>query len=562
MASRRGSGSVDRVDECQEFSTGSKSTRQALRPRRRVLPNVLGLLLVTCVWAFVPAPPSPATTGKSACETAAPCNYYYEWIGRTRFPLQADPHATYTYVAPSSDAARHGIGFLVRGQFVHSAWTSWLTYDAAAQPFSGANFVDNPPKSSYHPVVADPGSLSPFSHGQPMLGTPRNFTLLFVPDGYEGPLSPSLDGTPTAQIDRERNWKRYPSPEEGSAWVLANRNYQAFPGYNPGGTTKSTFPVVTAVHLATGERVNCQAYNLLPDRLQRPPGEPPDELNYGFVPRRIPLKDGSHLDPIGGLGGTGRSWEVQYAPRNPPGLLQFTRPPLAPGADVAEVPPPERCAGYLGTRTNPRRISLVRIPRIANFTDTRDLTSSTYPNPVDRHRPWQAAYVSLSMYGRSSGLYLPGRPRTSSIAGHEFMVDRTGGSTVLIWPRRLSARERSRVFRYAARKRWPLVRGGTAGPETTANVLIRLKGTTSDYHGRFSNQPCFFGGSHNEDEKRWTEVPVHRGSKWVASAKNLGAAAPQGVTCGSPRELTSGRCLDRLKRHMRRTGGRYITARR
>jgi hypothetical protein len=79
---------------------------------------------------------------------------------------------------------------------------------------------------------------------------------------------------PAAQIDRATNWKQYPSPEEGSGWVLANRNYQAIPGYNPGGTTEDTFPVVTAVRLTTGEPVDCQLYNLLPDRPQRPHRSP------------------------------------------------------------------------------------------------------------------------------------------------------------------------------------------------------------------------------------------------------------------------------------------------
>jgi hypothetical protein len=39
--------------------------------------------------------------------------------------------------------------------------------------------------------------------------------------------------------------------------------------------------------------VDCQKYNVIPDRLQKPPTNPPDTLNYGHVPTRIVLKNGS-----------------------------------------------------------------------------------------------------------------------------------------------------------------------------------------------------------------------------------------------------------------------------
>lgn len=492
-----------------------------------------------------------------AAATAAPCNYYYEWIGKVRYPLQPDPHATYTFVMASSRAAEDGVGFLVRGQFVHSVWTSWLTYyGPEALPFSGVNFVNNPPKNSYEPAEPDPDSIDPFGPGQSMLGTPRNFTLLFEPEGDgNGRIAPSLDGTPTANIPSS-NIREYPGPGRGSFWVLANRNYQAFsPGYNPGGTTKDTFPVVTAVDLATGDPVDCQAYNVVPEKLQRPPTDPPDALNYGRVPIRIALKNGSKVNLLGGLGGGS---QVQFAPKNPRGLVQFTRPPLAPGADVPTIPP-GNCSGYLGARTSPRRVSLIRIPHIPNYTDYLGVDSSTtYPNPVDPSRPWQAAYVSLSMYGTSSGFYLPEEPEmSSSIADREFKVDATGGSTILIWPRKLSKLRQRRVFAYAARQDWAILRGGTKGRQASANLLFRVKGAASRYYGGISKAPCFFDEPQSR-HKDWMELPVQEGSPWVITASNLRSAAPQGVTCATIRELTSGRCLRRLKRHIRATGGRYF----
>jgi hypothetical protein len=500
-----------------------------------------------------------ASSGGAAA-TAAPCNYYYEWIGKVRYPLQPDPHATYTFVVPSSQAAKDGVGFLVRGQFVHSVWTSWLTYSGPdARPFSGVNFVDNPPENSLEPAEPDPGSIDPFKQGEPMLATPRNFTLLFEPE-HQGKkkIAPSLDGTPTASIP-SHNIKEYPGAQHGSFWALANRNYEAFsPGYNPGGTTEDTFPVVTAVDLATGEPVDCQAYNVLPDKLQKSPSEPPNELNYGHVPIRIALKNGTRFNLLGLLGGGS---QLEFAPRNPRGLVQFTRPPIAPGADVATIPPGS-CSGYLGARTSTRRVSLIRVPHIPNFTDNLGVTPSTrYPNPIDPSRPWQAAYVSLSMYGTSSGFYLPNEPESSSIADREFKVDATGGSTILIWPRKFSKRRERRVVAYAEAQGWAILRGGTKGRQVSANLLFRVKAAASNYNGDISKAPCFYD-AHQNRHKEWKEIPVQEGSPWVIGPSNLGSAAPQGVTCRTIRELTSGRCLRRLKRHIRETGGRYFVAHR
>jgi hypothetical protein len=89
----------------------------------------------------------------------------------------------------------------------------------------------------------------------------------------------------------------------GNFWILADRVYMAFPGYNPGGSTKSTFPTVTAVNLASGQPVDCQQYNQFPDRLQGPPTNPPSSLNYGHVPTRIVLKNGAQF--LGTGRGTG-----------------------------------------------------------------------------------------------------------------------------------------------------------------------------------------------------------------------------------------------------------------
>ena len=529
---------------------------------------ISAVVLATGSMAAAAAP----RTGRPApsAGAAAACNYYYEWLGKVRFPLQPDPHATYTYVAPSNQAGRDGIGFLVRGEFVHAVWTSWMTYTGKVQPYSSANFVNNPPANSNDPVLPAPGSLDPFTMGQPMLGTPRDFRLLFLPAGYQGRIAAVLDAVRTAGIPKP-NIKPYPTAGHGNAgdfWILANRNYVAFPGYNPGGSLKDTFPTVTAVDLATGRPVDCQKYNQVPDWLQRSPKDPPSTLNYGRIPVRIVLKNGSVFS---GVDVASSSPAAQYTPPNPPGLVLFTRPPLEPGADVTSVPPPDNCSGYLGTSLNPRVISLIRIPHVANYTDGLNVTpSSSYPNPVNRAVPWQAAYESVAGYGASPGLYLPGSPNTNALADGELRVDGTGGATIVVWPRTLSRLALARVAAYARSRHWALIRGGTQGPLTGANLLVRVKAAASDYYGSVPGVPCYYGtpGDPQHAGVPWRDVPIGtpgQPSQYVATPATMGlrtpngviSAAPQGVTCPSVSSLTSGRCQAALEGYIRSTGGSY-----
>jgi hypothetical protein len=514
---------------------------------------------------------SPPAYAKPAPGPAAACNYFYEWLGKVRFPLQPDPHAAYTYVAVSNQAGRDGVAFLVRGDFVHAAWTSWMAYTGAAKPFSVANFVNNPPANSNNPVGPNAGSIDPFADGQPMRGTPRAFTLLFTPKGYRGRIAPTLAGVPTASIPKP-NVQPYPTAKRGNRgsgdWALANRVYAALRGYNPGGTTKDTFPTVTAVKLSTGKAVDCQKYNVLPDRLQTPPTNPPDALNYGHVPTRIVLKNGSVFTGVDVAGPA----SAEISPPNPKGFVVFTRPPLAPGADVSTTPPPDNCSGYLGSSLDPKSIALIRIPHVANYTDTTNVTPSTrYPNPVNPSERWQTAYESVNMYGNSPGLYLPGDPNTSTIADGQFQMDSSGGSTFIVWPRTLSPRAKNQVISYAARQGWPLIRSGTQSPLTGANLLFRIKASASDYYGSMTAVPCFYGTGKRTQHKGtpWSGVPVGAAaqpSQYVATAKNMGletrngviSAAPQGVTCSSVADLASGKCLTALKKYIKDTGGSYF----
>src|SRR5262249_60600089 len=117
------------------------------------------------------------------------------------------------------------------------------------------------------------------------------------------------------------------------------------------------------------------------------------------------------------------------APLTDPTLVTSPRPPLAPGADVSSIPPPDQCSGYLGARVDPRRIALIRLPQVASFFDPVGIEAdTTYPNS-------DSAYISLTMYGAAVNRYEPGDPGTASLADSEFLPDATGRSTIVVWPR-------------------------------------------------------------------------------------------------------------------------------
>jgi hypothetical protein len=373
-----------------------------------------------------------------------------------------------------------------------------------------------------------------------MLASPRNFTLLFVPDGFNGRISPSL----ASIVNRQ------PYPATG-VWVLANRVYQALPGYNQGGSTPSTFPTVSAVQLSTGHVVDCQRYNEIPEALQRSPLDPPAGRTAAEAPSSITLKDGTafRLDD-GQIGPASVPPGVEFAPTNPPGIVQFTRPPLAAGADVSTVPPPDKCAGYLGTPTSTTQISLIRLPHVASFVNTTSVDSSTlYPAT-------ESAYISFTQYGADVSVYLPLSPFTGSVTDAELKLDATGGATVLVWPRNLSPGDLRAVVAYADQNGWAVMRGGSAGSETTANLLIRIKGAAVGYSGAISNVLCFYG---TQTQPMNSKVPWQdlTGAQYVASPANLGAGAPQGVTCDSVQDLVGGNCLSTLRTYIASTGGSY-----
>jgi hypothetical protein len=312
------------------------------------------------------------------------------------------------------------------------------------------------------------------------------------------------------------------------------------------------------VNYETGAPVDCGPQNLVPN------GKPPTEMPTNAIDANpsngvLTLTDGTRI-AVGSQGsrrsaegGSAAADGAEYAPALDPDLIEFTRPPLLPGADVPSVPPPDNCAGYLGAAVSTTKIGLIRMPHVAVWFDTTKLT------PQSLFVQEQTTYISFTQYGSGVSFYDPGKPDTGSLGNGELKVDKSGGSTILVWPPNLSKADQQKVFALAQKNGWALLRGGEKGKITTANLFVRLKGASSSYQGGYTptsdrtGVPCYFDANPTQS---WSQVT---GDQFVASAKNIGTGAPQGVNC-TVAEVTGGACLSRLKAYITKTGGSYTAS--
>ncbi len=408
-----------------------------------------------------------------------PCLYAFEWIHTFRFPLQADPRCAYSYVLIPKLPRGIPVGFLIEAEFPYAVWFSWTIYGENALAVS---------LLSDQYIVPDGDSTNPFVNGNSVFAPERRYRLLLLPaDMPPGrTIAPSLADIPDKNVRT--------IAFDDSMTAVAYRVYQAFPGYNLGGSggpTNTPFPSVYAINYETGERLDCTKYDAVPPTLGHLPTDTPDVYNiYGTTPDQSKeqnlhsLADTMSLLRIPGFAALQSKAGWQYAPEIDRRLVTFTRVPLAPGADVSSMPPPDSCAGYLGARVDPRRIALIRIPHVASVFETELLTeNTTFPGDA------QAAYISLTMYGADVGTYEPDKADSGSLANAEFQLDATGGTTIVVWPRHLPAHKRKQLFAYAERKGWALIKGGRVGPLTTANLLLRLKRANKNYYGAYTPLP-------------------------------------------------------------------------
>jgi len=532
----------------------------------------------------------PAQASADGDGVDSSCGYLFEWLNFSRFPLQTTAGvAAYSYLVQKNPDDDVKVGYLIKGEFPYGTFTTWDIYQEDAKPFDVKNGSD---------MAADEGSENPFVGGTPMLTENRDFTLLIIPDGFPG------DHLPENLMGIQNTLR---SPTDGKIWALAVRLYGALDNeVNMGGYFRDgRFPTATAYDLGTGEEIACPS--LLPG-VARQPDNMPNREEISDFGNGVPLEafnkrvflggptlpavdldtsfDGFCTDADFDSDGGSSLCRIEWAPELDPELVQFTRPPLAPGAAVPSIPAPDACSGYLGAPVDPGALALIRIPQLPSFVSSEGFAPDEGQGEVKLYPDEdevQVKHFSMAMYGADVGLYLPGSPYTSVIANEQFRPDRFGGATILVWPRGASSRdgfpprenltagEKERLFRHARRRGWVLMRGGERNNMTTANILVRQKGAAKDYPGRFTPNgkdptdpahipgvTCFYGPDPDaplNSEVPWYQLPDD--PDFQASPDNMGAAAPQGVVCESVDDVLDNDCERRLRKHIRDSGGRY-----
>jgi hypothetical protein len=267
----------------------------------------------------------------------------------------------------------------------------------------------------------------------------------------------------------------------------------------------------------------------------------------------------------------------QCAPIFPDDLIQFSRPPVGPGAAPAD----DGCSGYLGaaidldapllvsdsTSSGDPRIGLLRIPQIPTFVSNRRVDSGTlYPQSGERPLK-EVKFYGLTMYGGDVGFYFRhdsnlNSTYTNSIGNEEFLPDQDGGSTILLWPRKLGLEKQRLLFDHAEQMGWVVMRSGEETEFTTANLLLREKGADLKYPHSYEKQtdgvspgvPCFFA---DHEDVMWADLAEQSDYEmYIASPENMGPAAPMGVYC-SVEETLTGVCKAQLQQYIELAGGQW-----
>ena len=329
------------------------------------------------------------------------------------------------------------VGFEITGDFPHAAWTEWMTYTGVtggAQPFSLV-------KDSA--ITPDQGSVNPFVPGTAVLADNRSYRLLILPKGTDqSTIAAPLRDVPASNV--------LFSPTTGYSFAVANRVYNAFPGYNQGGAGGPK-------NIAVPDGASRRPHHGRGRRLLEPQPDPEPAAADGRcrapVSRPPARSPSPTARPWGAGPGAGSSGYRRRStrPSSTRSYIEFTRPPLIAGADVSSIPPPDSCAGYLGAATSTSQIGLIRIPKVATWFDTSNLTpSSTFVQE-------DTTYISLTQYGASPVDLCPGRSRPPPAwATSELLLDSSGGSTVVVWPRTLPDDQQQQVFALAKKNGWAL----------------------------------------------------------------------------------------------------------
>ncbi|MEU7905672.1 hypothetical protein [Actinoplanes sp. NPDC049118] len=453
-------------------------------------------------------------------------------------PGLGSPYSGYWALAPNKQVPNvDDVAFVVSQDFPFTAYGGLFMYPAPSELPSGF---------TYGQMTPDPGNVNPFTVGTPIHAKNRHYTALLTADSVTT-MAPSL-----ARIPNHAKW-----PAGTNDWFLLARNYNAYAGYamsGTGGPTKTKWADVRAFNVRTGRPVACEGAQAARDEIQQ------------ASPWNVAGVTGDNLipNPIRPMFPQINGGKQYWPPKENPGLVEFYRMPgngtRAPNNTVPE--PSDNCANYIEARLNSRQIALVRVPYVGQY-------KSHTPAPNAVFEETEVGALSYSAYGQLTSTYRQGSPFSYSIGNEEIKTDATGGATIVIWPRNLTALERRAVFALANARGWNLLEGNQDGPQYANMLTVRVNGPSQSYRGGLyptpyrNGAPCFQGPQSVLDPFGLTAIPdspfIEIPHGFAVTPAMLGTSTPQGVQCTVVGYL-AGTCLARLKTYMTSTGGSYFAS--
>jgi hypothetical protein len=483
------------------------------------------------------------------------CPQVVDWSSVDFYPIQPSFSAGYQLFAQRNDSSTAHVGYVLSGDFPYSNWMAWYVYTLKGVPT--AKLADSD-------IKPDSGSTNPTVNGNPVLASPRAYTIDFMPAA-----------TPSSVISSMRsagkNVMLLP-PQKGAAngtpsAAIVGRSYWPFSGYNRSGyqgPTNTPFPELRAYQIAsdgtlTNTPVSCAFHtgaSNVPAKLAFDVATAQHYISFVHAPKQVTYAAPRDLPDQ--LVFTGGEIGRQKAPRPNPEAVSFYRNPIvaAPYADVESVPgygnPPDACGGYVMADLLNNHIALVRIPKVPTFANYANATSSTLNNSSRVN----VQFYSVVLYGATKQVDKPGSPQNSQIGNTEILKDATGGATVVVYPPNISESQLNQIVALAHKNGWNILHGGTETAFAPDAMVVREKGQNKNWKYALSANPVTPGAPCPQTTNTSLDMTHDPPSAAVTQHNGMGLTAPQGAEC-TINEFLNGTCLTRLKNIISSSGGVY-----
>jgi hypothetical protein len=505
------------------------------RAPRLAAPFVLSTAL--CLGLSFGAGPAAAQTDSTGLEPNQ-CAVMTLQMTTVKSPAMASPYSGYPSFFPKAGPQLDNTAFVISQDFPFTNYGGWFLYPASTTLPTGMTYPQMKP---------DPGNVNPFTPGTPLFAKNRHYRYILTADSATN-LAPNLQEI--ANLNHT-TWAA-----GNTKWFVLGRNYGPLKGYDLGGTggpTNTAWPDIRTYDVTTGQPVPCDAVQRARTVIQRlSPWNKHGITGSRLIPNILrPLT----VQRVGG--------HQFWSPKPHRNLVEFYRMPFdgtrAPNNSVPEAS--DNCANYLEAKLNPRQIAMFRVPHVPQFQPYDPASDAVYEQT-------EVGAVNYSAYGQLTGSFRAGSPFSFSVGNQDITQDKTGGATIVVWPRSLGPARRRAVFAEARRSGWNLLQGNANGPQYPFALLVRVNGAAPTFKGGLypspnrTGAPCGLGPQSTLNPFGLTVLPANTAyadwpDSFISTAKMLGPSNPTGVQCSVPGYI-SGNCLRRLKQQVTANGGSYF----